>query len=183
MQQLLVRNNWGRKRECAYSRESRDERDVNASELCFQRDVDGANREGRNRRNVLAVMKMSWALLTVRGGQNKWLVMERRASWRPSWRREEEKSGNFYWNCDLECRVNVRKRYQTPRSIGLVLVEENRQRDLTTIRTNLFTYSVLEKEGAAIVAVVRLWVGVEENWASKVEVVDCVWACDASCSQ
>jgi hypothetical protein len=50
----------------------------------------------------------------------------------------------------------LKQRPRTPRSIGLVLVEENRQRDLTTIIADLFTYSVLEKEGAATVAVVKL---------------------------
>ena len=53
---------------------------MNATELCFQRDVDGANGGGRNERKVLAVMKMTLCLLTVMGGQSKWLVMERRAS-------------------------------------------------------------------------------------------------------
>jgi len=48
---------------------------------------------------------------------------------------------------------HVRKRNLTPRSIGLVFVEQKRQRDLITIRMFLFTYSVLEKEGTAVVAV------------------------------
>ena len=52
-------------------------RDVNAIELRFQRDTDCVNRGGRNERKVLAVMKMTLCLLTVMGGQSKWLVMER----------------------------------------------------------------------------------------------------------
>jgi hypothetical protein len=70
------------------------------------------------------------------------------------WKKRGWKRGEIlYWNNDLECRINVRKRNLTPRSIGLVFVEQKRQRDLITIRMFLFTYSVLEKEGTAVVAV------------------------------
>lgn len=42
---------------------------MNATKLCFQRGVDGANGGGRYERKVLAVIKMTWGLLTVMGGQ------------------------------------------------------------------------------------------------------------------
>ena len=50
-----------RKSGCAFSCESRDERDVNATELRFQRDIDGVNRGGRNKRKVLDVMKKNFS--------------------------------------------------------------------------------------------------------------------------
>jgi hypothetical protein len=45
----------------AFSCESRDQRDVNATEVRFQRVVDDVNRGRRNERKVLAVMKVNFS--------------------------------------------------------------------------------------------------------------------------